>query len=374
MSLIPADNNFLVFAAVAFLGWVGFAIERTKIGKVTTGIVWTGGLAILLSNIHVIPQSADAYDFVKRYLVPLAIPLFLLKVNLREIFSETGKTLIAFMVGAVTTVIGALVGVWLLDLGVLENDLAGVFTATYIGGSLNFAASAEALQFEDDVLLSAALAADSIVGKSYLLILAALPSLALIQKFFPGGVKVEEVTGGKQNISDEQPTVYSMMTALALASIICGLGYVTADALDMTSYGIMFVTAFALVPGTLFPEKMKELHGAYSMGLICAVMFFAAIGAGADVATLVTVAPSIIVFAVIIISVHALLLFPIARALKLDVGEIITASNACILGPTTAAALAAARGWNHLVTPGLLTGVFGYGIGTFVGVALAKLL
>ena len=37
-------------------------------------------------------------------------------------------------------------------------------------------------------------------------------------------------------------------------------------------------------------------------------------------------------------------------------------------------ALAAARGWKALVTPGIMCGILGYAIGAFIGVAVAKLL
>ncbi|MBT3711270.1 MAG: DUF819 family protein, partial [Gammaproteobacteria bacterium] len=38
------------------------------------------------------------------------------------------------------------------------------------------------------------------------------------------------------------------------------------------------------------------------------------------------------------------------------------------------AALAAGQGWKDLVTPGMLTGILGYSVGTFIGVAVTKLL
>ena len=43
------------------------------------------------------------------------------------------------------------------------------------------------------------------------------------------------------------------------------------------------------------------------------------------------------------------------------------------LGATTAPALAATRGWNSLVTPGVLVGVLGYALGTFIGTVIFKL-
>ncbi len=41
-------------------------------------------------------------------------------------------------------------------------------------------------------------------------------------------------------------------------------------------------------------------------------------------------------------------------------------------GPTTAAGMAAAKGWRSSLTPALLIGIFGYTIATFVGVAMAQ--
>lgn len=50
--------------------------------------------------------------------------------------------------------------------------------------------------------------------------------------------------------------------------------------------------------------------------------------------------------------------------------EILLASNANVGGPSTAAAMAAAKGWDKLVVPSLLVGVLGYSVATFVSLAL----
>jgi uncharacterized membrane protein len=60
--------------------------------------------------------------------------------------------------------------------------------------------------------------------------------------------------------------------------------------------------------------------------------------------------------------------------MKLDLAEVMIASNACILGSAPAAALAASKGWQPLVAPGILVGLFGYAIATFIGVTLTGLL
>jgi uncharacterized membrane protein len=72
------------------------------------------------------------------------------------------------------------------------------------------------------------------------------------------------------------------------------------------------------------------------------------------------------------LTVHALVVFGLGYVFRLSLPELITASNAAILGATTAPALAATKGWNNLVTPGVLVGVLGYALGTFIGTLLFK--
>ena len=74
----------------------------------------------------------------------------------------------------------------------------------------------------------------------------------------------------------------------------------------------------------------------------------------------------------VLLRVQALVAFVIGRWCRFSLPELITASNAAILGATTVPALAAAKGWRNLVTPGILVGVFGYALGTFIGALVFK--
>lgn len=72
--------------------------------------------------------------------------------------------------------------------------------------------------------------------------------------------------------------------------------------------------------------------------------------------------------------VHLCVVVVLGKFMKLDLAEVMIASNACILGPAPAAALAASKGWRPLITPGILVGLLGYAIATFIGVALTEVL
>ena len=54
--------------------------------------------------------------------------------------------------------------------------------------------------------------------------------------------------------------------------------------------------------------------------------------------------------------------------------EAILASNACIGGPTTAAAMAVSKGWTKLIAPIMLIGTLGYVIGNYCGIIIGNFL
>lgn len=78
-----------------------------------------------------------------------------------------------------------------------------------------------------------------------------------------------------------------------------------------------------------------------------------------------------VLFCALLLACHALLLLLIGRALRVPARALLVASNACVLGPPTAAAMAVSRGWHDLVTPGLLCGLLGYAVANLVGIALS---
>ena len=140
------------------------------------------GFTFVLSNLGVIPaDGVPAYDVVWAYLVPLAIPLLLFRADLRRILREAGPTLLAFADRRRSApCIGTIVAFKLVPLGEEGWKLAASSAATYIGGSMNYAAAAEAVELRSGDLLSAGVAADNLVMALYFLVLFALPSRRLV--------------------------------------------------------------------------------------------------------------------------------------------------------------------------------------------------
>ncbi|MCP5103768.1 MAG: DUF819 family protein, partial [bacterium] len=183
--LIPADQDWFILAVLLSMVAFGLWAEKTRWGARLSGAVIVILGSLVLSNLSLIPSMAPLYDTVWSYFVPLAIPLLLFKANLKRIIRETGPTLLAFTFGAIGTILGTVLAFHLIPLGKDGWKLASIFCATYIGGSVNYVAAAEAVRMKSGGLLTAGIAADNLVMTLYFLLLFALPSMRFLRKKFP---------------------------------------------------------------------------------------------------------------------------------------------------------------------------------------------
>ena len=372
--LIAADQDFALWAVLIGLTAFGFWCERYAWGRRYSGVLLLMTAAIVLANIGVLPTVAPVYDQTWELLVPLAIPLLLLKANLPRIIREAGPMLLAFLISGVTVVIGVITGVTLLDLGEAEAELAGIFTGTYIGGSLNFAAVAEATGFRQSSILTAAIAADNVATNLHYLLLFMLPGVAWIGRKFSSRhmASARPVSEGVEHDRHRIASldVAGLLMSLAIAFAIAAAGKWLAALATIAQYDILVITVLAVLVGSLLPRQVDKLSGYEEAGTVMMYIFLAGIGATCDLWLLVDKAPILFVFAAIILSVHLVLLLVAGKLLKLDLAEMLMASAVAVGGPSSAPALASARGWNDLLIPGVLLGCLGYVVGSFIGMAV----
>ena len=382
MTLISPDNDFALMAALFVIAGGAFLAEKTRVGSHLTGAVIAILAAIAAANLRIIPHSAPAFDFVFSYFVPVLIPLFLFKANLRTMLFETTRMSGAFLIASAGTILGVIIAASLLDLSALapnatidpamrEAGIAGLFTSTYIGGSVNYAALGEITGLRSDAsFFSAATATDNLFSAVFLSVLALLPGWHWLARRFG-----EHDHGEEQAVAEIQETISATSLTLALAAAISfvAVGDAITSLIGVPSLRYAVITALVVTAATAFPAWMERLHGAFELGVGLAFVFFAAIAAGANLVAMISIAPLLIVLVVILLSIHLGVLLVVGNLFRLTIPELVTASNAAILGATTAPALAAARGWHDLVSPGVLVGVAGYALGTFAGTAIFHL-
>jgi len=384
MLAINPENHLGIFAAIMVLAGASFLLERTRLGRQLTGTVMVILAAIVAANLGIIPHSAPTYDFIFTFLVPMLIPLFLFQADLRRLWREASRTTLAFLVATIGTVAGIVVAATLLDLSTLgsgaplpasdrEAAIVGLFASTYIGGSVNYAALGEMTGLNQDrSFFSAATAADNLFSAVYLSLIALLPGVTRLARFFPAHPTTPQPTTPPE-AAPPQVTARSLCLAIACAAALVAVSDGLVAYLNAVSYRYVTLTILTLMLATLVPAIREWLAGAFELGVALSFAFFAAIAAGANLTAMVSVAPTLIVVVLILLSVHLATLLFIGAVTRLTLPELLTASNAAILGATTAPAMAAAKGWRDQVTPGVLVGVLGYALGTFIGSALYNL-
>lgn len=376
MSFIAADNVFAMGAVLFGLAYMGFWIDKKPLGKKTSGVVWVLVIAMVLSNLRITPFSSPAYDFIGGYLVSLAIPLLLFKADLRKIIKESGKVMITFLVASVATVVGALLGYYLMDLGDIGPKVAGVYTGGYIGGAVNVLAVSQVVEMTE-AEFTRQISASSIVSILALMILIAIPSIKAIVRFLPMSTMDTMSEEEKQVMQEEHRAkvrLRHISGALALSFGICAVSAAIGEYIGQPQYNILFVTILAIIVANVFPKVMNELEGEFEMGMVLMYLFFAMVGSSTNFTGFASSAITLFMYGMFIVFVHLAIVFAMAKVMKVDLAEAIVASGAALVGPAVTAAIAISQGWRHLVTPAIMVGIFGYVIGTFIGVAITAFL
>ena len=380
MPLIDADQTFSLGAAIMVIVAFGLWAERRPWGQKLGGPLVLLAVAMAASNAGIIPYSAPIYGTVAGFLVPAAIPLLLMRADFRTIFSESGPMLAAFIAAAAATVAGAFAGVLLVDMGPMEPGIAGTIASSYIGGSLNFVATAEAVGIKDSAVYVASLSADAVGAVIFLILLMLMPASRYIRAAMPSKFIGREFEAGAvaetaPGTSSKEPfRLENAAIGLAVSLVICALSAAIVAVLRMESIFILVVTALSLLVANFAKPVVRLVASEFEIGTLFMYIFFVAIGAGANLGEVLDTALPIVAFIVVMVVVHLGLMVVVGKVLKFDLAEVLIASNACILGPAPAAALAASKGWQPLVAPGILVGMFGYAIATFIGVAIAAVL
>lgn len=331
-------------------------------------------LGMLLSNVGVLPGVSPVYDGLASIGVQLGIVLILLSVDVRTVVRAGPRMLVAFGIGAAGTVVGASTAAWLLGdaIGPETWKLAGQYTATYIGGGMNFAALGRAFETSPD-LFSAAVAADVGLTAVWMAICLAAP-LA----FGRGGQTGSEpggeaqATGGIERALFESRRPITLTDLAALAAIAVATMW-AAGALEAVTGGpsILWLTTVALAAAQL--PAVRGITGAAVLGNYFVILFLAANGAQSVLANILAVGPAIAYFALITVGLHGVILFGVGLVLRIDLGTLAVASQANVGGSSSAMAMASARGYADRLLPGIAVGLLGTALGNYVGFGVATL-
>lgn len=369
----------IVFFMVDKLKWKVFDIFSPML------IIYLG--SAILGSLGLFPKTESVVvyqDIVTVNFLPLMLVFMLLQCDLRKILRMGPKMLLSFMCATFTICLGFVVA-FLIFKNKLGSDawsVLGAASGAWIGGSANMMATANALGVSEEGL-SYAILMGSI---SYTVLLSILMMTLQFVKKFNKWTKantayLDETTASLQRSSEEKveskpPTFIDIMILLAIGFGVSSIAQVLAEnlpqvgnVLNSMTWTILIVSTVSIILGM---TPISKINGSPLIGNVFMYLLLAVTGSKASFFGL-SDAPIYIIFGFIVIAVHIIGLLLLAKLFKLDLFACELGSIANVGGVTSAPIFAGV--YNPTLIPvGVLMGLLGNVIGTYVALSLSQVL
>ena len=352
-------------------------------------------LPSLLTTFHIIDSEQSKIYFVAtRYLLPAALVLLCLNIDLQGIINLGPKALVLFLTGTTGVLIGGPVA--LLVMSWLSPDSVGGYgpdavwrgmttvAGSWIGGGANQAAMKEIFGVGDQ-LFSAMVAVDVLVANVWMAALLIMAGNAdKIDRRIGADTSAVDALKNKVAALEKKyariSTAQDLIMITAIAFGVTGISHLLADViapwfgthfpgLDRLSLNSQFFWLVVLATSgglalSFTRARQYEGAGASKVGTVFIFLLVAAIGTHMDI-TAVFNNPMLFVLGGIWMTVHASLMLIMCRLIKAPLFYMAVGSQANIGGAASAPVVAAAF-HPSLAPVGVLLAVLGYALGTYV--------
>ncbi|GAA4957257.1 DUF819 domain-containing protein [Algibacter aquimarinus] len=376
-------------------------------GALTTlGIIAPEWTTISASG-EVIEHSSQLYYIASRFLLPAALVLMTLSIDLKGIYNLGPKALIMFLTGTVGVIIGGPLAILLIS--IISPETVGgagpdavwrglaTLAGSWIGGGANQAAMLEIYGYNTDNYAGMVIV-DIVVANIWMaILLLGIGKSDKIDKWLKADNTAIEAL--KKRVSSHaskisrNPSLSDFMIILGIAFTVVGLSHFGANNISeylksnfeiisdktsaMSSFGSQFfwMITIATVVGILLSfTKLKQYEGAGAskIGSVFIYILVATIGMKMDL-TRITENPGLIFVGLVWMFIHVVLLILIAKIIKAPYFFLAVGSKANIGGAASAPVVAAAF-HPSLATVGVLLAVFGYVVGTYGAMLCAELM
>jgi len=373
----------------------------------TTGLIAPEWVEISETG-ETVEDSSSLYYMASRYLLPAALVLMTLSIDLKAVFNLGPKALIMFITGTLGIVLGGPIAVLLI--GTISPETVGgagadavwrglsTLAGSWIGGGANQTAMLEIYGY-NQALYGGMVFVDIVVANVWMaIILIGIGKSAKIDKWL--GADTSAIESLKEKVSNytlsvnRNPTLTDLMIlgAIAFGTVSFahfGAGYLSVffeDFVNGIPKGIKrnvftflasdffwMITITTIIGVALSFTKLKSYEGAGAskFGSVFIYILVATIGMKMDL-TLIFDNFGLIFIGIVWMLIHALLLILVAKLIKAPYFFLAVGSQANVGGAASAPIVASAF-HPSLATVGVLLAVFGYAIGT-VGAILCTVL
>ncbi|MCG1037139.1 DUF819 family protein [Polaribacter sargassicola] len=421
-------NDAIVFGLLMIsLGFVFYTESKTtgfwpKFYKIVPGLFMAYFIPALFTTFGIISpewettnavgetvkNSSQLYYVSSRFLLPAALVLMTLSIDLKAIFNLGSKALIMFFTGTVGVIIGGPIAILLISIFSPETVGGSDFDAvwrglstlagSWIGGGANQTAMLEIYQYNPKKY-GGMVFVDIVIANIWMaVLLIGIGKKDKIDKWL--GADTTAIEELKEKVSTfslkvkRNPSLTDFMIMLAIAFGTVGFGHFVSSYLAsffdnlvsginsetwrniftfLTSSFFWLISISTIVAIILSFTKAKNYEGAGAskLGSIFIYVLVATIGMKMDLAMIFDNL-GLIAIGLVWMSIHAGLLILVAKLIKAPYFFLSVGSQANVGGAASAPIVAQAF-HPSLATVGVLLAVFGYAIGT-VGAILCTIL
>ncbi|PHN93080.1 hypothetical protein CSC80_13295 [Maribacter sp. 6B07] len=397
-------NDTVVFGLLALcLGFIFYTSNKktgfwSKFYSIVPAVLMCYLLpAILTSTGIVSDEISNLYFMASRYLLPAALVLMTLSIDIKAISNLGSKAIIMFLTGSAGIIIGGPIAILIVSIfspdTVGGNDFDAIWrglstiAGSWIGGGANQAAMLEIFQYNPEKYGGMVLI-DIVVANVWMaIVLLGVGKTKRIDSWLKADtsaietlkIKVTEFTKKITRV----PTLNDYMIMLALAFTAVGIAHFFGDYMSTyltssfdvvsdqksflsflgSSFFWMVVIATGLGIALSFTKaKNYEGAGASKIGGMFIYILVATIGMKMDLGKVLE-NPGLIAVGFIWISIHAGLMILVAKLIKAPYFFLAVGSQANV-GGAASAPVVAAEFHPSLTSVGVLLAVLGYVVGT----------
>jgi uncharacterized membrane protein len=378
-----------IFAYLAgVLGLIFFlsGIPRLhKLFQVLPPVIFAYFIPTLSTTFGVTPAASPVYVWMKLYLLPIALLLLMMTVNLPAIARLGRVALVMLVTGTIGVIIGGPIA-YLVFGGFLPEDAWKGFAAlsgSWIGGSANMLAIKESVG-ASDATLAPLIVVDTVVGYGWM---GVLLFLSTFQHRFDRWNRADLAPMEIMNQRLAELETHRRPIDTRMAAILVGLSFVGAvianaigewlpelgkpTIINATTWAVLVVVTGGLLLSFTRARQLEE-WGASKVGYAALYLLITAMGAGADLKA-VLAAPLYLAAGVLWIAIHIALMFLMARMIRAPLFFVATGSMANIGGAASAPVVAGV--YHPAMAPvGLLMAVGGYILGIYGALLCAQIL
>ncbi|HSJ07396.1 MAG TPA: DUF819 family protein [Longimicrobiales bacterium] len=378
-----------VFAYLATLLAVVFWLSgQARLGRlfaVIPPVLFAYFLPTISTALYITPVASPAYDWMVRFLLPVALLLLMITVDLPSILRLGPMALAMMLAGTIGIIIGGAVSFAVFGRFLPEDAWTGfaALSGSWIGGTANMIAIAESVGTPDSIL-GPVIVVDTVVGYGWM---GVLLFLSAWQTWYDRKTRARTEMVEATNRRLAELTSRRHPTDLRDVAMILGLGFGGAvvareigarlptlgdpTIISHTTWAVLIVVTAGLLLSFTRVRNLEEV-GASRFGFLALYLMITAIGAQADLRAVLQT-PLFFAAGLLWIAIHVVILFGAARLLRAPLFFVATGSMANIGGPATAPLVASV--YHPAMAPvGLLMAVAGYILGIYAGLVSAWIL